>query len=237
MIAIPAVDLRDGACVQLVGGSYAQERVRLDDPIEVARSWESYGFRRLHVVDLDAATGHGTNFPLIQSILSACSVPVQVGGGVRTDDRVEDLLAAGASNVIVGTRALEDREWLAELVLRHPGEVIVACDVRERKVTTRGWAHTLPFDIIDVVEELSGFPLGGLLVTAVHKEGQLQGTDLPLMEDVVEASSFPVYASGGVTSIQDLRALEHRGVAGAVIGMALYTGALDPVVVAGEFGE
>ena len=118
-----------------------------------------------------------------------------------------------------------------------PHELIVACDVRERRVTTRGWAHTLPVDILDVVEELNSLPLGGLLVTAVHKEGQLAGTDLPLMEDVVEASSFPVYASGGVTSMQDLRALEYRGLAGAVIGMALYTGALDPVVVAGEFGE
>jgi phosphoribosylformimino-5-aminoimidazole carboxamide ribotide isomerase len=156
---------------------------------------------------------------------------------VRTDERVEDFLAAGAAQVIVGTRALEERDWLAELAHRHPHELIVACDVRARRVTTRGWAHTLPVDILDVVEELSGLPLGGLLVTAVPKEGQLGGTDLPLMEDVVEASSFPVYASGGVTSMQDLRALEHRGLAGAVIGMALYTGALDPVVVAGEFGE
>ena len=104
-------------------------------------------------------------------------------------------------------------------------------------MTTRGWAHTLPFDILDVVEELNGAAAGGLLVTAVHKEGQMEGTDLPLMEDVAEASSFPVFASGGVSSMQDLRALEHRGLAGAVIGMALYTGALDPVVVAGEFGE
>jgi len=237
MIAIPAVDLRDGACVQLVGGSYAEERVRLGNPLDVMRSWEHYGFRRLHLVDLDAATGHGSNFPLIRDMLADANVPVQVGGGVRTDDRVEDLLAAGASRVIVGTRALEERDWLAELAHRHPHELIVACDVRERRVTTRGWAHTLPVDILDVVEDLSVLPLGGLLVTAVHKEGQLGGTDLPLMEDVVEVSSFPVYASGGVTSMQDLRALEHRGLAGAVIGMALYTGALDPVVVAGEFGE
>jgi phosphoribosylformimino-5-aminoimidazole carboxamide ribotide isomerase len=237
MIAIPAVDLRDGACVQLVGGSYAEERVRLGNPIDVMRSWEHYGFRRLHLVDLDAATGHGSNFPLIRDMLAEANVPVQVGGGVRSDERVEDLLAAGAARVIVGTRALEDRDWLAELALRHPHELIVACDVRERRVTTRGWAHTLPVDILDVVEELAGLPLGGLLVTAVHKEGQLGGTDLPLMEDVVEASPFPVYASGGVTSMEDLRALEHRGLAGAVIGMALYTGALDPVVVAGEFGE
>jgi phosphoribosylformimino-5-aminoimidazole carboxamide ribotide isomerase len=236
MIAIPAVDLREGACVQLVGGSYAEERVRLGNPMDVVHSWEHYGFHRLHLVDLDAATGHGTNLSLVRDILADASVPVQVGGGVRTGERVEELLAAGAACVILGTRALEEHDWLAELAQRHPGEIVVACDVRERRVTTRGWSRTLPVDILDVVEELNGLPLAGLLVTAVHREGQLRGTDLPLMEDVVEASAVPVYASGGVSSIADLRALEHRGVAGAVIGMALYTGALDPVVVAGEFG-
>jgi phosphoribosylformimino-5-aminoimidazole carboxamide ribotide isomerase len=237
VIAIPAVDLRDGACVQLVGGSFAHEKVRLENPIDVARSWEHYGFRRLHVVDLDGATGRGSNLPVIRSLLFDSGIPIQVGGGIRSDDLVEELLDAGASRVIVGTRAIEEPEWIAELAARHPGEIIVACDVRERRVTTRGWEHTLPLDILDVLEELNPLPLGGLLVTAVHREGQMQGTDLPLMEDVAEASNFAVFASGGITTMQDLRALEHRGMAGVVIGMALYTGALDPVVVAGEFGE
>lgn len=237
MIAIPAVDLRDGACVQLVGGSFAHEKVRLENPVEVARSWAHYGFQRLHVVDLDAATGRGTNLPIVRSLLFDSGVPIQVGGGVRSGELVEELLEAGATSVIVGTRALEESEWIAELAARHPGEIIVACDVRERRVTTRGWTHTLPLDILDVVDELNSLPLAGLLVTAVHCEGQLQGTDLPLMEDVAEASNFPVFASGGITTMQDLRALEHRGLAGVVLGMALYTGALDPVVVAGEFGE
>ena len=237
MIAIPAVDLRDGACVQLVGGSFSQEKVRLENPVEVARSWEHFGFHRLHVVDLDAATGRGSNLAIVRSLLSDIGVPIHVGGGIRTGEQVEELLDAGASRVVVGTRAIEEPEWLAELSARHPGEIIVACDVRERRVTTRGWAHTLPLDILDVVEELNSLPLGGLLVTAVHREGQMQGTDLPLMEDVAESSNFPVFASGGVATMQDLRALEHRGLAGVVIGMALYTGALDPVVVAGEFSE
>lgn len=237
MIAIPAVDLRDGVVVQLVGGSYQQERVRLDNPIEVARSWERYGFTRLHVVDLDAATERGSNLAIVRNLLFDLGVPIQVGGGVRTGSAVEELLEAGAAQVVVGTRAIEEPEWLSELASRHPGEIIVACDVRERRVTTRGWSRTMPIDILDVVETLSSLPLGGLLVTAVHREGQMQGTDLPLMEDVVEASNFPVFASGGVATMQDLRALEHRGLAGVVIGMALYTGALDPVVVAGEFGE
>jgi phosphoribosylformimino-5-aminoimidazole carboxamide ribotide isomerase len=188
-------------------------------------------------VDLDAATGKGSNAAVVRAILDDADVPVQVGGGVRSGERVEELLESGAAHVIVGTRALEDTEWIAELAARHPGEIVVACDVRERRVTTRGWTRTLPVDILDVVRELNGLALGGLLVTAVHREGQMQGTDLPLMEDVAEASQFPVLASGGVATMQDLRALAHRGVSGVVIGMALYTGALDPFVVAGEFSE
>lgn len=237
MIAIPAVDLRDGACVQLVGGSFQEERIRLDNPLEVAASWARHGFSWLHVVDLDAATGRGSNLDVVRDLLAETTVPVQVGGGVRSEDQVHELLEAGASRLVVGTRALEEEEWIAELAARHPGEIVVACDVRERRVTTRGWVRTLPIDIIDAVETLNAYPLGGILVTAVHREGRLQGADLPLMEDVAEASHFPVFAAGGVASMQDLRALEHRGVAGVVIGMALYTGALDPVVVAGEFGE
>ena len=237
MIAIPAVDLRDGACVQLVGGSFQEERIRLDDPLEVAASWARYGFSWLHVVDLDAATGRGSNLAVVRDILAETAVPVQVGGGVRSDEVAHELIEAGASRIVVGTRALEEEEWIAELAARHPGEIVVACDVRERRVTTRGWVRTLPIDIIDAVETLNAYPLGGILVTAVHREGRLQGADLPLMEDVAEASHVPVFAAGGVASMQDLRALEHRGVAGVVIGMALYTGALDPVVVAGEFGE
>jgi phosphoribosylformimino-5-aminoimidazole carboxamide ribotide isomerase len=237
MIAIPAVDLRDGACAQLVGGSYARERVRLENPVEVARSWTRYGFRRIHVVDLDAATGRGGNVGVVREILRDTPAEVQVGGGIRERDQIEELLADGASRVVVGTRALDEPEWLAEIADDFPGQVIVAADVRERRLVTRGWVRTLPANILDTVEELNGLPLGGLLVTAVHREGQMQGVDLPLMEDVAEASHVPVFASGGVASVHDLRALAYREIAGVVIGMALYTGALDPRAVAGEFGE
>ncbi|MHB0949371.1 MAG: 1-(5-phosphoribosyl)-5-[(5-phosphoribosylamino)methylideneamino]imidazole-4-carboxamide isomerase [Gemmatimonadaceae bacterium] len=237
MIAIPAVDLRDHACVQLVGGSYAEEKVRLGEPLEVARSWERLGFTRLHLVDLDAATGRGNNAAVVRDILRLDGLAVQVGGGVRTDDAAEALFDAGAARVVVGTRAVEEPDWLAALASAWPGQVIVAADVRERRVVSRGWTRTLPLHIDDLVEELNQHPLAGLLVTAVHKEGQLQGTDLSLMEGVAEASAFPVIASGGITTLEDLRALEHRGVAAAVIGMALYTGTLDPRAVADEFRE
>ena len=237
MIAIPAVDLRAGACVQLVGGSYEQERVRLDDPLGVTRTWAGHGFRRLHLVDLDAATRRGSNEDVVRDILAERTMDVQVGGGVRSGETIERLLADGARCVVVGTRALEEMDWLAEMTSLFPNELIVAADVRDRRLVTRGWARTLPRDILDAVAELNALPLGGLLVTAVHKEGQLGGTDLPLMEDVAELSEAPVIASGGITTMDDLRALADRGIAATVIGMALYTGALDPRIVADEFAE
>jgi phosphoribosylformimino-5-aminoimidazole carboxamide ribotide isomerase len=201
----------------------------------VARDWVRQGFTRLHVVDLDAATGRGHNTEIIRELVRDAGVPVQVGGGVRDADRIEALLDQGASWVVVGTRAVEDIAWLEEMSARFPQQLIVAADVRERKVVTRGWAKTLPLDVVSYVEEIAAFPLAGALVTAVHKEGQMQGTDLPLMEDVADASPWPVFASGGVTTLDDLRALDHRGVSGAVLGMALYTGAIEPRRILDEF--
>lgn len=237
MIAIPAVDLRGGACVQLVGGSYEQERVRLDDPASVVRGFSAHGFKRLHLVDLDAATGRGSNEDLVRDILADRLIEMQVGGGIRSGETIERLLAEGAQNVVIGTRALEEMAWLSEMTSLFPNELIVAADVRDRRIVTRGWSRTLPRDILDTIAELNDLPLAGILVTAVHKEGQMRGTDLPLMEDVAELSSAPVIASGGITTMNDLRALEDRGVAATVIGMALYTGALDPRLVAEEFAE
>jgi phosphoribosylformimino-5-aminoimidazole carboxamide ribotide isomerase len=237
MIAIPAVDLREGACVQLVGGDYAEERVRLTDPVSVAREWARYGFRRLHVVDLDAATGRGSNREVVAELLRETPSEIQVGGGIRTGTEIDEWVSNGARAVVVGTRALEDSDWLAHVATAYPNGIIVAADVRDRRVVTHGWTRTLPREIIDVTEELSALPLAGLLVTAVHREGRMQGADLFLMEDVVEAASFPVYASGGIKSVADLRALADRGVSAAIIGMALYTGAIDPWHAAEEFAE
>jgi phosphoribosylformimino-5-aminoimidazole carboxamide ribotide isomerase len=237
MIAIPAIDLREGCVVQLIGGDFEKEKVRLGDPRDVARRWTGYGFNRLHVVDLDAATGRGHNRGLVRDLLADASSRVQVGGGVRTTSAVESLLSDGADRVIVGTRAIDDLDWLREIAEANPGAIVLAADVRDRRVVTHGWTRELPRNILDLIEELAGVPLGALLVTAVHREGQMAGTDLPLMEDVAEASDWPVLASGGISSMNDLRALEDRGLAGAVLGMALYTGVLDPRVLAEEFAE
>jgi len=235
MIVIPAIDLRDGACVQLVGGEYAAERVRLPDPVAVALDWEKQGFQALHIVDLDAATGRGNNRKVIELLLDRTDLTVQVGGGVRDRDAIQWLVDAGATYVVVGTRALEDEEWLAEMADEFPEQLIVAADVRERKIVTHGWTKTMHLDIDEAMERLSALPLAGVLVTAVHKEGLMGGADLALMEDVVDSSDLPVIASGGIATDTDLRLLDDRGVAAAVLGMALYTGVLDARAIAEEF--
>ena len=236
MIAIPAIDLREGACVQLVGGSYADERVRVKDPLDALKRWRSFGFKTFHVVDLDAALGKGSTEGPIGKLLShEPGLSFSVGGGVRSTAKAEAVLALGASYVVVGTKAIEDPAWLGELAGRFPGRVVVAADVKGREVVTRGWTSGSALDIADVLRTLEPLPLGGLLVTAVHKEGQMEGVDLPLMEEVARASRHPLFASGGVTTVEDLRALGRVRAFGAVIGMALYTGKLDATEVAREF--
>jgi len=237
MIAIPALDLRGGACVQLAAGSYDQELIRIPDPVGVAVAWRQYGFRHLHVVDLDGVTGRGNNTAEIQAILGVTDIDVQVGGGIRSRDLIQSRLDDGAERVIIGTRALEDPDWLAEMSISFPGSIVVAADVRDRKVLSHGWTRTNPKLVLDLVEDLNGLPLAGVLVTAVHREEAMLGTDLPLMEDVAEAADFPVFASGGLGSLGDLRALADRGVAAAIIGISLYNGAIDPWAAAEEFFE
>lgn len=235
MIALPAVDLKGGAVVQLVGGRPTDERVRLPDPVAVARQWVDAGFRALHVVDLDAALGTGSNRAAVEAILAAVDVPVQVGGGVRDDETADALLAAGAARVIAGTRAVEDAAWIAALAERHPGRVIVAADVRGRVVVTRGWTAGAGITVDALLRRLEPLPLAGLLVTDVSREGRMAGADAARFAALAAATRHPVIAAGGIAGMDDLRALAARGVAGAVLGMALYTGGVDAREAAREF--
>jgi len=237
MRVIPAIDLRDGACVQLVGGSYANERVRIDDPVAVAKDWARLGFRRIHLVDLDAATQRGSNRSVVKAIVDATDLEVQCGGGVRDVETIDELLDMGASEVVLGTRAIEDRDWLESAVARYPNRIIVAADNRERLLTTRGWSETSSVDAVDFIDGLDWLPLAAILVTAVEKEGRLEGPDLSLMREIAPRSRTPVQASGGVRSISDLRGLRDLNVSAAVVGMALYTGALDSQTIIEEFPE
>ena len=237
MQVIPAIDLRDGACVQLVGGSYADERVRIADPIGVAAGWADAGFKRLHVVDLDAATGRGTNREMVKQLLTANGLSMQCGGGVRDLESIEELFAAGASEVVLGTKAIEDRDWLEQAATTYPNRLIVAADAKGRKVATRGWSQTLSMDVTSLVKDLNRLPLAAILVTAIDWEGQMQGSDVDLMQELGALSRFPLQASGGVGTLDDLRDLAAAGVSAAIVGMALYTGALETSAIIEEFSE
>jgi len=238
MQVIPAIDLRDGACVQLVGGSYADERVHIADPLAVAENWAELGFGRIHLVDLDAATGRGSNREIVKAILDARGpTQVQCGGGLRTLAAIRELFDAGASEVVLGTRAIEDRPWLDDVILRYPNRIIVAADTKGRRLVTRGWSETDSRNVVDFIDDLSVFPLAAILVTAVDREGRMEGPDLELMEEIILRSTVPLQASGGVRSIDDLHALDDLGVSAAIVGMALYTGAMDTQTIIEEFHE
>jgi len=227
MIITPAIDLREGRCVQLVGGSYENERISLDDPIRVASEWEEKGFNTLHIIDLDAAMGQGSNESLIDRIISATSAEVQVGGGLRSSSSIARVFEAGAKRAILGTRAIEDRNWISRMAERYPQRLIVALDVRNRAIQLRGWRESAFVTIERELQILNALPLAAILVTAVHKEGAMQGTDLELMSEIVSASANPVQAAGGITTTDDIDELAAIGVDRAVVGMALYAGQLD----------
>lgn len=237
MIAVPAVDLRGGRCVQLVGGHPEAERVSLDDPVAVARGWREQGFRELHVVDLDAALGEGENLDLVRAIARGAPGGLQVGGGIRDGDRAREVLEAGADRIIVGTRALDDPAWLAALADRHPGTVVVAVDVRDGTVLREGWTRSTGLRTNDVLDALGPLPLAGVLCTDVAREGRAEGIDREGTAAVLARSPHPVWISGGVTTLEELRFLRDAGAVGAVLGMALYTGVLDTNLVAEEFGR
>lgn len=237
MIVLPAVDLKGGRCVQLVGGRPEDERVALPDPAAVARGWWEGGFRSLHVVDLDAALGSGDNRETVAAVLGATPATAQVGGGVRSDGAVEALLEAGAARVVVGTRAVDDPDWLRALALRHPDRVVVAADVRHGVVLRRGWTEESPLRIEGFLESLADLPLGAVLCTDVAREGRMEGIDLAGVRTVLAASAHPVQVSGGITTMDDLAALADAGAAGAVLGMALYTDTLDAEAVAAAYGH
>lgn len=237
MIVAPAVDLKGGRCVQLVGGKPEDERVSLPDPVSVARDWSERGFSTLHVVDLDAALGCGDNGPIVRRILDEAEAEVQVGGGIRSDERAAALLDAGARRVIIGTRAVDDPEWLARLATRHPQTVVIALDTRDGIVLRKGWTEATRLHVEEFLPGLADVPLAGVLSTDVGREGRLQGIDRESARRVVEASPHPVWISGGVTSMEELEFLDDVGAEGVVLGMAVYTGALDTAVLAERWGS
>jgi len=237
MIVAPAVDLRGGRCVQLVGGVPGSEQVSLPDPVAVAERWWATGFGTLHVVDLDAALGDGDNQETLRAVLQATDAQTQVGGGLRSESAVQAVLDLGADRAIVGTRAVEDADWLGAVSATFADRLVVAADVRDGQVLTRGWQADSMLALEEFLDRLEGLPLAGLLVTDVGREGKLEGVDADHVRRVVGRASHPVWISGGVTDIEDIGILASAGAHGAVVGMALYQERMDAAAVAKEYGR
>jgi len=230
LLIIPAIDLRGGRCVRLVQGDPNRETVYADDPVAVARTFAAAGARRLHVVDLDGAfAGLPSNLSVAAAIAKAVDVPVELGGGIRTMAAIEAVLAAGITYVILGTAAIEQPELVEEACRRFPGRVLVGIDAREGRVAVRGWAEGTDKDAVELAREMRGLGVQQVIFTDIARDGMLSGPNLAALERVAQAG-VEVIASGGVSSLADVRAIasmRERGVAGAIIGKALYTGAVD----------
>jgi phosphoribosylformimino-5-aminoimidazole carboxamide ribotide isomerase len=231
MDVIPAIDLLAGHCVRLHQGDYSQVTTFSEDPLTQALSWQNQGATRLHLVDLDGARqGQTVNDAAVRSITAALSIPVQLGGGVRTRERVEQLLELGLDRVILGTLAVEDPDLVWQLAERHPGRIVVGIDARGGQVATRGWLENSALHATDVARRFAGSEVAALITTDIATDGTLAGPNLEFLRAMALASSIPIIASGGVGSLSDLLSLlvlAPLGVEGVIVGRALYDGGLD----------
>lgn len=227
MKLLPAVDVKGGKCVQLVGGKPGTEKVTIDDVVGTARKWQSDGAEMVHIIDLDSALGTGDNETLIEMVVGDLSVPVQVGGGVRTPEKVRRLFEIGCERVIVGTRAIQDRPFIESLAEEYGDGIVVAIDSSADEVLIRGWQEGSGRDATSVAKDLGKLPIWGFLYTDVEVEGRLEGIDPGRVKNLVSSTDKPVIVSGGITTVTDLAQLRSLGVHSAVVGMAIYTGRID----------
>jgi 1-(5-phosphoribosyl)-5-[(5-phosphoribosylamino)methylideneamino] imidazole-4-carboxamide isomerase/N-(5'phosphoribosyl)anthranilate isomerase len=227
MILLPAIDIRDGRCVRLVQGDFARETVYDEDPVSVAKRYEADGGEWLHVVDLDAALeGIPRNRDVVGEVISAVGIPVQCSGGIRSEDAISWAKSAGAARVVLGTQALLDPAFVPESVSRFGDLVAVGLDVRGTRLQARGWTEDAG-ELYETLARLDGAGVARYVVTDVAKDGMLEGPNLELLKAVQSATSAAIVASGGVSSLGDLRALASIGVESCIIGKALYAGAFS----------
>ena len=235
MKVLPAIDIKGGKCVQLVGGRPGTEKVEIDDVVGVALRWQEEGAEMVHIVDLDSALGSGDNGRLIERLIGELDVPVQVGGGVRAVAKVDRLFDLGSERVVIGTKAIQDREFAKEVSERHRDAVVISIDSAADQVLVKGWQETSGRGTLSVAKDLEGLPVWGFLYTNVDLEGRLRGIDPRPVAELVKAVRKPVIASGGITTISDLESLWTIGAHSAVVGMAIYTGMMDFKKVVREF--
>jgi phosphoribosylformimino-5-aminoimidazole carboxamide ribotide isomerase len=226
MIILPAIDIKDGKCVRLRQGEARRVTVFYDDPVEPALKWAEAGAQWLHVVDLDGAFGERpTNIDVFRRIAARVDIPFEVGGGIRTLADIRLVLEAGASRAIVGTKAVQEAGFLEKAVDAFPGKIALGIDAREGMIATRGWTETSSVSVFDLLVRLKGLDLSAVIYTDIAKDGMMAGPNIEMTRRVAEATGHPVIASGGVSSLDDIRKLAKLPLWGAIVGRALYDGA------------
>jgi len=235
MQILPAIDLRGGKCVRLRQGDYAQETVFGDDPVAMAQRWADEGAERLHLVDLDGAkAGQPVNHEVVRAIVSKVGVPCQMGGGIRDEASIRLVLdEIGVDRAIVGTQALKQPEWFREMTRRFPGRVALGLDARDSMVATEGWLDVSSKSAIDLAREYADLDVAAVIYTNIANDGMMQGVDQGTIDDMIALTELglPVIASGGVTTLDDIRNLtaashKHPKLIGAIVGRAIYEGTI-----------
>ena len=234
MLLIPAIDLKDGKCVRLRQGRMEDETIFADDPMDMAQRWVDAGARRLHLVDLNGAfAGRPVNPDVVHRIAEAFpDVPIQVGGGIRDEDTVQLYLDAGVQYVIIGTKAVRAPHFVNDLCLEFPGHIIVGLDARDGKVAIDGWSKLSNHDVIDLAQRFERDGVEAIVYTDISRDGMMEGVNVEATAKLAGEISIPVIASGGISSLDDIKALlavADEGIMGAIIGRALYEGSIDLV--------
>ncbi len=232
MLLIPAIDIKDGKCVRLRQGDMNEATIYANDPLEMAERWIEAGARRLHIVDLDGAiSGKPENADVINTIVQAYpAIPVQIGGGIRDEDTIQAYLDVGASFVIIGTRAVSTPHFIADACLEFPGHIIVGLDAKEGKLATEGWSKLSRHDVLDIAQRFEDDGVAAIVFTDIGRDGMMTNINIEATVELCKQISTPVIASGGITSLKDIKALckvADEGIEGAITGRAIYEGTLD----------
>ncbi|CAD6871791.1 1-(5-phosphoribosyl)-5-[(5-phosphoribosylamino)methylideneamino]imidazole-4-carboxamide isomerase [Methylomonas fluvii] len=232
MLLIPAIDLKEGKCVRLRQGRMEDDTVFSDDPVAVAGRWVEAGAKRLHLVDLDGAfAGKPKNAQVINAIVQAYpDVPVQIGGGIRDEDTIQAYLEAGVQYVIIGTKAVSEPHFVRDVSIEFPGHIIIGLDARDGKVAIDGWSKLSRHDVIDLAQKFESNGVAAIIYTDISRDGMMQGVNVEATAKLARSVHIPIIASGGITNLDDIRALgavAHEGIMGAITGRAIYEGTLD----------
>lgn len=238
MEVYPAIDIRGGNCVRLKQGDYGQETLFGNDPAEMAGHWVSQGAHRLHIVDLDGArSGHPENLATIGAILKNIEIPCQIGGGIRDETTIAKLLELGVYRVVIGTKAVKDPDWFRQMCHKFPGKLVLGIDARNNLVAAEGWQETSTITATELAEQFADEPFAAIVCTDIATDGMLAGPNLETMRKMKQTAKHPLIASGGITTVDDVKDLAENGLDGCIIGRALYEGRIDlyeALVAAGD---